>query len=225
MTADQPSARQSRSSNTTKQQILKAALREFADQGYEGATTAAIARRVGVTQPLVHYHFGSKEALWRAACDSVFEALIEHLRANGANATAMASAPQLVSQTYHLIDFLVAHPELPRLLANEGIAKTPRLTWLTDKHLRPLFAAWNTLLDQAKRAGLIKEIPNAFILFSFLGACYQLFDLAPLAEELYAFDPKQEANVQAFANSLVEIFLAGVSLEEEDEEDGGGAVG
>ncbi len=225
MTADRPSARQPRSSNTTKQQILKAALREFADQGYEGATTAAIARRVGVTQPLVHYHFGSKEALWRAACDSVFEALIEHLRANGANATAMASAPQLVSQTYHLIDFLVAHPELPRLLANEGIAKTPRLTWLTDKHLRPLFAAWNTLLDQAKRAGLIKEIPNAFILFSFLGACYQLFDLAPLAEELYAFDPKQEANVQAFANSLVEIFLAGVSLEEEDEEDGGGAVG
>ena len=28
-------------------------------------------RRAGVTQPLVHYHFASKDALWRAAVDNV----------------------------------------------------------------------------------------------------------------------------------------------------------
>ncbi|RMD86134.1 MAG: TetR/AcrR family transcriptional regulator [Candidatus Dadabacteria bacterium] len=211
--------RRVRSSKATRAQILEAALREFAEQGYEGATTASIARRVGVTQPLVHYHFGSKEALWKAACNSIFERLTEHLRQNQADVAAMSSAPELVTQTYHLIDFIVAHPELPRLLVNEGVTKSPRLHWLVETHLRPLFSAWDTALDEAKRAGLIKDIPNAFVLFTFLGACYQLFDLAPLVREVYGFDPRDEQQVQRFANALIEIFLAGISREEGEEDD------
>ena len=211
--------RRARSSKATKAQILDAALHEFAEQGYEGATTASIARRVGVTQPLVHYHFGSKEALWKAACDSIFERLTEHLRAHQADVAAMSSAPELVTQTYHLIDFIVMHPELPRLLINEGIVKSARLHWLVETHLRPLFSAWNTALDEAKGAGLIKDIPNAFILFTFLGACYQLFDLAPLVREIYEFDPREEQQVRRFANALIEIFLAGISREEDEEDD------
>jgi AcrR family transcriptional regulator len=60
--------------------ILEAALAEFAEHGYSGATTASIARRVGVTQPLVHYHFGSKEALWRTTVDGLFTKMAEQLQ-------------------------------------------------------------------------------------------------------------------------------------------------
>ncbi len=211
--------RRSRSAPETKRQILEAALHEFAEQGFEGATTASIARRVGVTQPLVHYHFGSKEALWRAACDSIFTELREHLRAHGADIASMSSAAQLVTQTYYLIDFIVAHPELPRLLVNEGVQKSRRLMWLVDKHLRPLFHAWDAALDEAKRARLIKDIPNAFVLFAFFGACYQLFDVAPLVREIYGFDPREEHQVRRFANALIEIFLAGISREQGEEDD------
>jgi len=94
------------------------------------------------------------------------------------------------------------------------VTRSPRLTWLVEKHLRPLFDAWNAGLDEAKKAGLIKDIPNAFLVFSFLGACYQLFDVAALVRELYGFDPREQENVRAFANALIEVFLAGVSLEE-----------
>jgi AcrR family transcriptional regulator len=58
-----------------KERILLAALDEFAARGFDGASTTAIARRSGVTQPLIHYHFASKEGLWRATVDDLFSRL------------------------------------------------------------------------------------------------------------------------------------------------------
>ena len=55
-----------------RQRILDAAIIGFAERGYAGTTTAAIARAAKVTQPLVHHHFKSKDGLWRAAMDQVF---------------------------------------------------------------------------------------------------------------------------------------------------------
>src|SRR5688500_11236961 len=58
----------------SRERILDAALQEFALRGFDGTTTASIARHAGVTQPLVHYHFRSKIALWKAAVRSAFAA-------------------------------------------------------------------------------------------------------------------------------------------------------
>src|SRR4051794_24909594 len=78
----EPSAKRSRLSagsepadltERARDRILSAALEEFANRGYDGTTTAEIARHAGVTQPLVHYHFETKDALWRAAVGGAFE--------------------------------------------------------------------------------------------------------------------------------------------------------
>src|SRR4051794_15208776 len=65
-------------------QILEAALAEFAECGFGDASLAAIARKLGVTAPLLLYHFGSKANLWREAVEvlmarmsTVIEAAVE----------------------------------------------------------------------------------------------------------------------------------------------------
>ena len=55
--------------------ILNAALKCFAESGFEGTSIADIARAAGVGHPLVHYHFGSKDALWREAVVHAFKDL------------------------------------------------------------------------------------------------------------------------------------------------------
>lgn len=50
----------------TCSRILDAALACFAESGLQGTTTRTIAARAGVTQPLIHHYFGSKEALFDA---------------------------------------------------------------------------------------------------------------------------------------------------------------
>jgi AcrR family transcriptional regulator len=191
--------------------ILDAAMSEFAEQGYEGSTTASIARRVGVTQPLVHYHFGSKEALWRATVDLLFEKLHLHLNSMGDGVDNANSAPGLVELTFGFMDFAVANPEFARVLNHEGVVEGPRLRWLSDHYLRPLFERWGVYLDELKAVGLVREIPNAFLLFVFFGAAQQFFDLAPLVKELYGIDARSPEASRAYTNALLEIMLTGAT--------------
>ncbi|WP_024759799.1 TetR/AcrR family transcriptional regulator [Streptomyces exfoliatus] len=67
-----------------EQQILAAATEEFGRHGYEATTVAAIAARVGVTKPLLHQYFGSKQGLYLACLDPIGDRLL------GAIRTAMA---------------------------------------------------------------------------------------------------------------------------------------
>ncbi|MDT3443997.1 TetR family transcriptional regulator [Pseudofrankia sp. BMG5.37] len=53
---------------TAKARIRDAALRLFAEQGFEATTIRGVASAAGVSSGLVRHHFGSKEAL-RDACD------------------------------------------------------------------------------------------------------------------------------------------------------------
>jgi len=196
--------------------ILEAALKEFAEQGYEGATTASIARRVGVTQPLVHYHFGSKDALWRTTVDGVFTKLVTQVEESEERVRGMGPAARLVTLTYMFVDFVVENPEFTRLVNGEGGAHTPRLVWLVDTYIRPLMDRWSRYLDDAKEAGIIKAIPNAFMLFSLLGAVNLFFDLSPLAREVYGIDPRSPEIAKAYANAMMEQFLEGVSVRADD---------
>src|SRR5690349_1326428 len=63
-----------------RSQNLEASHTEFAEKVFQEASLAAIARRLGVTAPLVLYHFGSKANLWREALEvfcANFAAVVE----------------------------------------------------------------------------------------------------------------------------------------------------
>ena len=60
-----------------REELLDAALAEFARNGFDGASTRSIARRVGAHQPQIHYHFESKDSLWRSAVDHLFGKLLD----------------------------------------------------------------------------------------------------------------------------------------------------
>ena len=50
----------------TQERILDVAERHFAHRGYYGASLRSITTEAGVQLALVHYHFKSKEQLYRA---------------------------------------------------------------------------------------------------------------------------------------------------------------
>ncbi|MFH8336533.1 TetR/AcrR family transcriptional regulator [Streptomyces sp. AM6-12] len=64
-----------------ERQVLAAATEEFGRHGYEATTVAAIATRVGVTKPLLHQYFGSKQDLYLACLTPVGDGLLAGIRA------------------------------------------------------------------------------------------------------------------------------------------------
>jgi len=59
-------------SKETRDVILNAAKKEFAERGYSGARMNSIARRAGVNQALIHYYFSSKENLYHQVLQILF---------------------------------------------------------------------------------------------------------------------------------------------------------
>jgi AcrR family transcriptional regulator len=59
-------------STTTRQDILRSARKLFAERGYRGATTRAIAQDARVDPALIHHFFQTKEGLFTAAISDAF---------------------------------------------------------------------------------------------------------------------------------------------------------
>src|SRR6266702_3064569 len=60
-----------------REEILDAALDEFAEHGYHGGSTEGIARRAGISQPYVFRLFGTKKELFKAVVARCFRETLE----------------------------------------------------------------------------------------------------------------------------------------------------
>lgn len=210
MTAESSQRRRGRTSKVSRERILDASLVEFAKHGYEGATTASVARRIGVTQPLIHYHFGSKESLWRAAVEMAFQQVTELI--DGMDAAVPGEDPRhrIREIVRRVVQFSSEHPEFSRLVIAESAIPGPRLTWMTEKHLRPLIRRIDDVFRVGRDAGILKPLSLEPLIFVFLGALPHFFDGAPLIGQLWGFDPSAPEHVQNFADTLVEVLTSGI---------------
>jgi AcrR family transcriptional regulator len=68
---------QRKTAGERRDEILDAALVEFAERGLHGASTEEIARRAGISQPYVFRLFGSKKDLFKAAVSRCFRETLE----------------------------------------------------------------------------------------------------------------------------------------------------
>jgi AcrR family transcriptional regulator len=68
---------QRKSAGERREEILEAALSEFAAHGLEGGSTEAIARAVGISQPYVFRLFGTKKELFIATMERCMRGTLE----------------------------------------------------------------------------------------------------------------------------------------------------
>ena len=68
------------SAEDRREQVIKAAITVFARAGYEGATTAAIATQVGVSQPYLFRLFPTKKDLFLAASERNMDHTLKLMR-------------------------------------------------------------------------------------------------------------------------------------------------
>ena len=105
----------------TRESILNAATQEFVQKGFAGARTQEIADRAGVNKAMLHYYFGSKDALYGEVITSTIEGFFATLRPIfDAQDTSAEDRLRQFIDTY--LTFLSENPHMPRLLAQDLLA-------------------------------------------------------------------------------------------------------
>ncbi|RME65412.1 MAG: TetR family transcriptional regulator, partial [Alphaproteobacteria bacterium] len=83
----------------TRGRLLRAALAQFAQYGFEGASVREITAAAGANLAAVNYHFGSKEALYHAVVSDIFNSIrSERLRLLEACAALPEDDPKLLER-------------------------------------------------------------------------------------------------------------------------------
>jgi TetR/AcrR family transcriptional regulator len=196
------------SEETTRERILAAALGVFAERGFEGARTREIAERAGANLGLIQYYFGSKQALWQAAVDRAFAELGEGVGGLLAPAESEDDLAQLERLVRGFVAFVARRPEFMRLMNDEGKCDSPRMRWLADRHVRPVFEAIQQLVARAQARGALPKVPPASLHYIVLGAAGLLFSQAPECTYVTGVDPRSEAFAEAHADAVVRLLLA-----------------
>ncbi len=88
-----------------------------AEQNPSDITTAAIAKKMNLTQGALFRHFPSKDAIWQAVMEWVAERLMARVDQAADSVASPLAALEAVFMAH--IEFVAAHPGVPRMLFGE----------------------------------------------------------------------------------------------------------
>lgn len=202
-----PEARATRrSADSTREGIIQAAADLFSERSFEGATTRQIAAKAGVAQPLLNYHFRTKDALWQAAVDSLFDRLAERMaeRLHGLRGVDPVIRAKLLVREF--VTFSARNPQMHRIILQESTVDGPRMDYVVD-HVRPLYESTVALFEEVAAVGGVPAIPSAHLYYILTGAGPTMFVLGPECRRLTGLDPTSDQVIEAHADAVCQLLF------------------
>lgn len=129
-----------RPSEVTRERIMKAAERLFAERGYDGTSIRAIVTRAHVNQAAINYHFEGKDGLYREVLRAAFRGLTEDQVAHAGEAGAMSREEALAAFVRRQLRPLLARDEASRhirIFNWETVRPTPVFRKLVSEEAAP----------------------------------------------------------------------------------------
>lgn len=185
----------------TKDSLLAAGVDLFSSRGFEGVSIRAIEEASETKRGLVAYHFGSKENFWKAVAKRVFEQVPD---ASSKTRDALQGLDKEAQIRWYMTSFVyysAEHPEISRLIIQEGKVSSWRLDYLVENYVRPRLDLFSELLGQ--------EL-DAHMLYTFIGAATVVFDVEAECESLFGFNPRNKAFVKEHARRVCDLLISSI---------------
>jgi TetR/AcrR family transcriptional regulator len=199
---------QRRNPEATRQKLLTAARREFANSGLAGARVDEIAARAGVNKQLVYHYFGDKDALYLAVLEWVYEEIrTQERNLNLAGLPPRDAIRKLIESSF---DHLAAHPDFILLLndENRGGARHVRGSRRLEAMHSPLVSMVSRILSEGVREGVFRRGINPVHLYiSIAGLSYFFFSNTPTLSAIFGKDLASPASRRARRKHVVDLVL------------------
>jgi len=140
-----------------RSRLLHAATDAFAEYGYEGASLRAIADNAGVSFQLIAYYFGSKEELWIATVDFLFERYLETGKGLGFTSSGNL-AEQFHNHLRLLLTDMLQRPQLRKIWIQEYLAGSARYHEVIRPKIKHLYETLaHPYFEEVVRLGIVER--------------------------------------------------------------------
>jgi AcrR family transcriptional regulator len=192
------------------ERLLDAAVSLFAQHGFDAVSTGAVATAAGLTQSMVHYHFGTKEKLWKAAVEHLMHARGNMFSLNMEDLRDVDDLARLKIMLRRFISVNAADPDLTRILIHESLNDSPRLKWLAKHYMIRGYATFNGAIEAAIDSGVVRSLPVRDVTNIIVGACVLTFTLSRLLKEVYGVLPTSPEALSSLSDTLLEVLFKGL---------------
>ena len=143
----------------TRTLILQAALHSIALNGFHGTSMAKVAHAAKISAATIYHYFDGKDELIAELYKAIKGNL---LRAVIAEQDESLPLPAQIRQIIrNLIQYLILHPQDAAFM--EQFDRSPYNQVATQAELAPAFQRLMAVIDQAKQAQIIKDLPNEML--------------------------------------------------------------
>lgn len=196
-------------------QILDVAIDLFSTYGYDGVSTTELANAVGLSQPNLHYHYGSKLGLWEAAIHEMIRRIDETSSLDIEELRKMPPVDAL--KNLFQPSFFAVQAELPewgRFMQLEGLAGGERLEFIVESIVAQSYDVYIEFIEAGIKQGTIKPYRPEQILFFMHGALVNYFNLAPLVEMTFGSSPYDKENSDDYFEMYMDMMFSGLTVRE-----------
>jgi TetR/AcrR family transcriptional regulator len=186
--------------------LLEAAEYVFAERGFSGATTAAIAARAKLPKANLHYYFRTKEALYKAVLANILELWLHALdgitpeRDPGEALSEFIAAKMYWSRT---------RPNASKVFASEMLHGAPYLTGYLARDLRRRVEAKAAVMRQWIKRGKMAPIDPKHLIFHIWAVTQHYADFEVQIRAVLGRDKLNEADFRSAAANIADVILKG----------------
>ncbi len=186
----------------------------FAERGFDGATTGAIASRAGVNKAMISYHFQGKAGLYEAILVNSLDEVSDRLRALGDSGRPADELLRAVLDSF--AELHRSRSSLPAMMLREVVSGGRNLTATVLPRFVGLFGIVREIIERGVREGAFRPVDPLFTHLSLLGAVIFFFASAPFRERLLQegyLDVTEMPTPDRFIAHLKNLFSRGLAAE------------
>ena len=198
-------------SGKTRERLLTAASRIFAEQGFQESTIADICERAETNIASVNYHFGDKERLYLEAWRYAFNQELDNHPSDGGIPEAAPAEQRLAGRIRSLIARVADDNSYSFAIINKEMAQPTRLLAdILEKEINPQRLQMLALLKECLGQAATEQHIH-YCHTSIMGQCFQLLRLKHMqSARNFPHYPGDLSDSKAFAEHVVQFSLAGI---------------
>lgn len=201
----------------TKKKIMKAAYKEFAERGFDGARMQKIAERAKINKAMLHYYFKDKETLYETVMEYFHNLFDQIIAEKNVDAKDRITFLRQTVNAYYEIFF--EYPEFKKIFMQEIASglKTMKKIFLKQnpkeiKNIMEKFFLLNKIRELQKSQEIRNDIEEEHVMLSIIGLIESTLMQTTIAKQILDFNEKElNEFIEKRKNTIIKILDKGLS--------------